>query len=57
MITIGGRAHTMPEVHQVAGLGYPFVEVSLDDPQAVSGQIPELLEVRKIGRASCRERV
>jgi len=47
MITIGGRAHTMPEVHQVAGLGYPFVEVSLDDPRAVSGQIPELLEVRR----------
>ena len=47
MITIGCRAHTMREVHEVAGLGYPFVEVSLDDPDIVSDQIPELVEIRK----------
>lgn len=48
MITIGGRAHTMPEVHEVAGLGYPFVEVSLDDPSVAASQVPELREVQKI---------
>ncbi len=47
MISIGGRAHTMREVHEVAGLGYPFIEMSLDDPEIVSVWIPELLEVRK----------
>jgi len=47
MITIGGRAHTMQEVYEVAGLGYPFVEMSLDNPEVVSAQTPELLDIRK----------
>ena len=47
MISIGGRAHTMREVHEVAGFGYPFIEMSLDNPEIVSAWIPELLEVRR----------
>lgn len=47
MITIGGRAHTLREAREVAVLGYPFVEMSLDDPGVVTSQIPELREVMK----------
>jgi sugar phosphate isomerase/epimerase len=47
MITIGGRAHAMPEVHEVARLGYPFIEMSLEDPGVVSSQLAELLEIRR----------
>lgn len=47
MITIGGRAHTIEEVHEVGRMGLSFVEVSLDSPETVSGQLPELLEMKK----------
>ncbi len=47
MITVGGRAHNMEEVREIAGLGYPFVEVSLDDPETVAAQTPRLLEIRR----------
>jgi sugar phosphate isomerase/epimerase len=47
MVTIGGRAHTIEEIHEVGRLGYPFVEISLDDPEAVAGQVPGLLEMKK----------
>ena len=47
MITIGGRAHTMLEVQEVARLGYPFIEMSLDNPEVVSAQTSELLEIKK----------
>jgi|APFre7841882654_1041346.scaffolds.fasta_scaffold04416_3 sugar phosphate isomerase/epimerase len=46
MITIGGRAHTIEELLEVAKLGYPFVEISLDDPAAVAGWIPQLREIK-----------
>ena len=46
MITIGGRAHTIEELLEVAKLGYPFVEISLDDPATVAGWIPQLLEIK-----------
>jgi sugar phosphate isomerase/epimerase len=47
MITIGGRAHTMEEIREVAGFGYPFMEISLDDPATVEKWLPELLELKK----------
>ncbi|HPC47842.1 MAG TPA: sugar phosphate isomerase/epimerase family protein [Deltaproteobacteria bacterium] len=47
MITIGGRAHTMSEVREVASMGYPFIEVSLDDPESVESWVPELLDIRE----------
>jgi len=47
MITIGGRAHTIEEIREVAGFGYPFMEISLDDPLTVEKWLPELLELKK----------
>jgi sugar phosphate isomerase/epimerase len=46
MITIGGRAHTIEELLEVGKFGYPFVEVSLNDPATVAGWIPQLLEIK-----------
>jgi sugar phosphate isomerase/epimerase len=46
MIIIGGRAHTIEELLDVANLGYPFVEISLDDPATVAGWISQLLEIK-----------
>ncbi|HOS98043.1 MAG TPA: sugar phosphate isomerase/epimerase family protein [Deltaproteobacteria bacterium] len=47
MITIGGRAHSMEEVREVARLGYPFAELSLNDPAVVAAQLPELLDMQR----------
>ncbi len=47
MITIGGRAHSMDEVREVVRFGYPFAELSLDDPAAVAAQLPELLDMQR----------
>ena len=47
MITIGGRAHTIEEIREVAGYSYPFMEISLDDPQTVEKWLPELLNLKK----------
>ncbi|HOJ14297.1 MAG TPA: sugar phosphate isomerase/epimerase [Deltaproteobacteria bacterium] len=46
VITIGGRAHTLEEAWEVAAMGYPFVEVSLEDPGLVTSHTPRLLELR-----------
>ncbi|PKN37274.1 MAG: hypothetical protein CVU62_11770 [Deltaproteobacteria bacterium HGW-Deltaproteobacteria-2] len=46
MITIGARAHTIEELLEVGKLGYPFVEISLNDPETVTGWIPQLLEIK-----------
>jgi len=46
MITIGGRAHTIEELLEVSKLGYPFVEISLNNPDTVTGWIPQLLEIK-----------
>jgi hypothetical protein len=46
MIIIGGRAHNLDEVIAVSKLGFPFIEVSLDDPATVSGWLPQLLEIK-----------
>jgi sugar phosphate isomerase/epimerase len=46
MITIGGRAHTIEELLDVGKFGYPFVEISLNDPETVTGWIPQLLEIK-----------
>jgi len=46
MITIGARAHNLDEAITVSKLGFPFIEISLDDPETVSGWIPQLLEIK-----------
>jgi sugar phosphate isomerase/epimerase len=52
MIIIGGRAHNLDEVIAVSGLGFTLIEVSLDDPEVVSGWLPRLLEIKNTGGAS-----
>ncbi len=47
MVTIGGRAHTLDEIHEVCRLGLPFVEMSLDDPETVLRFLPELLKMKE----------
>lgn len=46
MIIIGGRAHNLDETIAVSKLGFPFIEISLNDPETVSGWIPRLLEIK-----------
>ncbi len=46
MITIGGRAHNLEEIIAVSKLGYPTLEISVDDPDKVSAWIPRLLEIK-----------
>lgn len=46
MITIGSRAHNLEETITVSKLGFPFIEISLDNPETVSGWIPQLLEIK-----------
>jgi len=46
MITIGGRAHNIEEIFEVAKLGYPFLEISLNDPAIVEGWMPQLMEIK-----------
>jgi sugar phosphate isomerase/epimerase len=47
MVTIGGRAHTLEEIHEVCRLGLPFVEMSLNDPESVLHWMPELLMMKE----------
>jgi sugar phosphate isomerase/epimerase len=47
LVTIGGRAHTIQEIHEVGKLGYPFAEISLYDPEQVEGELEALLELKE----------
>lgn len=47
MITIGGRAHNLDEAIAVSRLGFPFMEISLDDPATVAGWVHRLLEIKE----------
>jgi sugar phosphate isomerase/epimerase len=47
MAIIGGRAHTIEQIHEVGRLGYPFAEISLKIPEAVEGELDELLRLKK----------
>lgn len=46
MITIGGRAHNIEEIKKVCKLGYPFVEINIDDPVKIKSEINLLLELK-----------
>ncbi len=46
MAIIGGRAHSIEQIHEIGQLGYPFAEISLYDPEQVEGELEELLEVK-----------
>ncbi len=43
---IGGRAHNLDEAIAVSKLDLPFIEISLDDPQTVSGWLDRLLDIK-----------
>ncbi|MBN1380152.1 MAG: sugar phosphate isomerase/epimerase [Deltaproteobacteria bacterium] len=47
MAVIGGRAHTIEEVHAVGKGGYPFAEISLYDAEQVEGALNELLRLKR----------
>ena len=46
MAIIGGRAHSIKQIHEVGKLGYPFAEISLYDPEQIESELEELLEVK-----------
>jgi sugar phosphate isomerase/epimerase len=46
MVTIGGRAHSIEQIHEVGKLGYPYVEISLSVPELIERELDELLEVK-----------
>ena len=45
-VTIGGRAHSLEQIHEVGALGYPFAEISLLDPSQVETQLEEMVRLR-----------
>jgi len=47
MWNIGGRAHTLRELGKVIELGYPFAEISLNDPSEVESRIEEFQKIRE----------
>jgi len=47
MAVIGGRAYNIEMIHTVGQMGYPFVEISLLDPEESARQIDDLLQVKE----------
>jgi sugar phosphate isomerase/epimerase len=43
MFIIGGRAHSIEQIHELGKLGYPFAEISLYVPEDVERELDELL--------------
>ncbi len=48
MVTIGGRAHNIEQVHEVGKLGYRFAEISLLDPEEVESQLDDLVKLKEM---------
>jgi len=46
MAIIGGRAHSMEEIHAVGELGYPHAEISLYVPDQVEAELGQLRELK-----------
>jgi sugar phosphate isomerase/epimerase len=47
-MVIGGRAHTIEQIHEVGKLGYPFAEIDVKDPEEVKQQYDELMELKNL---------
>lgn len=47
MVTIGGRAHSIKEIHEVGNFHYPFMEISIEDPETIREQMNELNELKE----------
>jgi sugar phosphate isomerase/epimerase len=48
MFIIGGRAHSIEQIHEVGKLGYPFAEISLYVPEDVERELEELLRLKAL---------
>ncbi len=48
MFIIGGRAHSLEQIHEVGRLGYPFAEISLYVPEDVERELDELLRLKSL---------
>ncbi|MBN1665123.1 MAG: sugar phosphate isomerase/epimerase [Deltaproteobacteria bacterium] len=46
MVVIGGRAHTIEEIHEVGRLGYPYAEISLYVPEQAQNDLDQLLRMK-----------
>lgn len=46
MAIIGGRVHSLQEIHTVGKLGYPYAEISLYDPAQVEADFDQLLQLK-----------
>ncbi len=46
MPIIGGRAHTIEQIHEVGRLGYPYAEIDICDPEVVEHQFDELVALK-----------
>jgi sugar phosphate isomerase/epimerase len=46
MSIIGGRAHSMEEIHLIGKLGYPYAEISLYVPEQVEADLDQLLQLK-----------
>ena len=46
MVVIGGRAHTIEEIHDVGKLGYPYAEISLYTPEQIENDLDQLLKLK-----------
>jgi sugar phosphate isomerase/epimerase len=46
MVIIGGRAHSIEQVHTIGKLGYPYVEISLNDPEVIEKELDQLLKAK-----------
>ena len=47
MAIIGGRAHSLEELDEVAKTDFPYIEINVDDPAVVEDQLQELIERKK----------
>ncbi len=48
MFIIGGRAHSIEQIHELGKLGYPFAEFSLYIPEDVERDLDELLRLKAL---------
>ncbi|MGO9139211.1 MAG: sugar phosphate isomerase/epimerase family protein [Syntrophales bacterium] len=48
MFIIGGRTHSIEQIHEVGKLGYPFAEISLYVPEDVERELEELLRLKTL---------
>lgn len=44
---IGGRAHSLAEIQTIGQLGYPYAEISLDEPEQVEADLDPLLGLKE----------